>query len=322
MLLADQLGFTDDQRSNIGIVATEAATNALVHGKTAEMLMCPELGRGEARPLWLDLIALDSGVGIANVGQALEDGFSTQGTPGQGLGAIHRLADRTALYTIPDKGTALLTRFLLPAAPELTQPESRHPSFGAVSIPVRGETRCGDNFVTLPGTQRTVYMMVDGLGHGPLASEAAEAAVALTLEHASEAPAEILTLAHAALRSTRGAAMAVAVVDQTAMVVRYAGVGNITGTLTTGLQTRNMVSQNGTLGAVLPRAVQEYTYPFDPGTMLLMFSDGLGSRCGFTGYRGLATRHPELIAGVLYRDFTRRRDDATVLVARLAGERI
>jgi hypothetical protein len=32
-------------------------------------------------------------------------------------------------------------------------------------------------------------------------------------------------------------------------------------------------------------------------------------------------RHPQLMAGVLYRDFTRVRDDATVLVARLEGER-
>lgn len=115
--------------------------------------------------------------------------------------------------------------------------------------------------------------------------------------------------------------MSLVLVDEEKGLVTFAGVGNVNASLTNGTATRSLVPQNGTLGAAMPRTVQEYTYPYTPGTMLLMFSDGLGSRCSFAGYPGLAMRHPQLVAGVLYRDFTRRRDDATLLAARLEGAR-
>jgi hypothetical protein len=55
--------------------------------------------------------------------------------------------------------------------------------------------------------------------------------------------------------------------------------------------------------------------------MLLMYTDGLTSKCGFAGLPGIMMRPPGLIAGLLYRNFSRQRDDATVLVAALKGER-
>jgi len=74
------------------------------------------------------------------------------------------------------------------------------------------------------------------------------------------------------------------------------------------------------MGAVLPR-LQAYTYPIERNSLLIMFSDGLTSKTGISTYAGLNGRHPVLIAGVLYRDFCRKRDDSTVLVARMEEER-
>jgi hypothetical protein len=53
--------------------------------------------------------------------------------------------------------------------------------------------------------------------------------------------------------------------------------------------------------------------------VLVLFSDGLTSRWDFTAYPGLKQRMPLLIAGVLYRDLLRGRDDATVVVAKEGG---
>ena len=121
---------------------------------------------------------------------------------------------------------------------------------------------------------------------------------------------------HLALRPTRGAAVSVADVDLDRRQVVYAGIGNVAGVLVgEDGATRRMVSHNGTVGHVAKR-VQEFTYPFEGVPLIVLCSDGLGTSWRLDTYPGLAIRHPTLIAGVLYRDFNRARDDATVLVAR------
>ena len=64
------------------------------------------------------------------------------------------------------------------------------------------------------------------------------------------------------------------------------------------------------------RKVQEFVLPWNAGAMLIMQSDGLASRWDLEQYPGLIGCHPALIAAVLYRDYTRGRDDVAVLVAR------
>jgi len=309
--LAQALGFDEGRRSDIGIASTEAATNVLLHATRGELLLCPFV---DGDHFWLDIFALDEGPGIRDLGRAMEDGFSSIGTAGQGLGAIARLSDESSLYSSPGKGTVYWCRFQSGSA-------SSAAAVGLVNVPIRGESVCGDNYFLQINSVQSLYMVVDGLGHGPGAAEAADEAVAVVSQSAGEPTSEIITRVHNALKKTRGAAMSVAVVDHDRRIVTYAGVGNISCNLLHGVTSRSLVSQNGTLGAVLPRVPQEYTYPIEPNTILLMFSDGLGSKASLVGYPGLQNRHPALAAGILYRDFSRRRDDATVLVAKMGGAR-
>lgn len=308
MSAALSLGFSEQRRSDVGIVASEAANNICLHAQTGEVLVCSFESENAT---WLDLLALDNGPGISDVSRAFEDGYSTAGTHGQGLGAIQRLSDASSLYSLAHRGSVLWSR--------LGKTRSlRYPHFGVVSVPIHGETACGDSFVALPDASKSLYMMVDGLGHGIHAAEAANEAVSVVRASAGEATTEILTRVHGALKKTRGAAMSLVLVDYERQMAVCSGVGNITTAVMTGTATRNVPSQNGTLGAVLPR-IQEYTYPIEPHSTLMMYSDGLTSKCSLTGYPGLQNRHPQLIAGLLYRDFSRRRDDATVLYAPLGG---
>jgi hypothetical protein len=73
---------------------------------------------------------------------------------------------------------------------------------------------------------------------------------------------------------------------------------------------------NGTVGHSVAK-LQQFSYPWEAGSLLIMHSDGLGTRWHVEQYPGLASRHPALMAGVLFRDFCRRRDDATILVTRI-----
>jgi len=120
---------------------------------------------------------------------------------------------------------------------------------------------------------------------------------------------------HRALMPTRGAAVAIARIDMAAGVIRYVGVGNISGLLVTDAPARHMVSHNGTAGHVAPR-IREFSYEFTGTPMVILHSDGLTSRWDLGAYPGLGLQHPTLVAGVLLRDHRRARDDASVTVAR------
>jgi hypothetical protein len=75
------------------------------------------------------------------------------------------------------------------------------------------------------------------------------------------------------------------------------------------------MSHNGTVGLQV-RKIQEVSYPWPADAVLVMHSDGLQSHWRLGQYPGLAQRDAALIAGVLYRDFTRGRDDVSVVVQR------
>ena len=79
-----------------------------------------------------------------------------------------------------------------------------------------------------------------------------------------------------------------------------------------------MVSHNGTAGHIAAR-IQEFNYPVPAQSIVVLATDGLGTHWDLGTYPGLSQRSPTLIAGVLYRDHSRRRDDVTVVVA---GERM
>ena len=307
MALAGSLDFGEVRCGQLGIVVTEMARNLALHGGGGEMLLTPWR---EGAAAGMDVLALDTGPGIADVAEAMADGFSTGGTPGTGLGALSRLADTLQIYSAPGKGTAVFARVLRSDESLAGEPS---PLVSAINLPIAGESVCGDAWDSHLEQGRSLYLLADGLGHGPVAHEAAEEAVAAFRKHAAKTPKEILQAIHFALAKTRGAAIAIAEILHPRGEVRYAGSGNIASVILGGQQARSLVSMNGTPGHNLG-TVQEFMYPWTPGDLLVMHSDGLGTRWNLKDYPGLRTRHPGLIAGVLFRDFSRKRDDASILV--------
>jgi hypothetical protein len=55
---------------------------------------------------------------------------------------------------------------------------------------------------------------------------------------------------------------------------------------------------------------------WEPTAVAILYTDGLSGRWGPARYPGLLSRHPSLIASVLFRDHARNSDDATIVVAR------
>ena len=310
MAVREGLDETDAYR--VGIVATELATNLLKHGRDGTLL----IRVSDTSPAEIELIALDRGPGIRDVSQALVDGHSTAGSPGTGLGAIRRLSEDFDISSMPGRGTAVLARL---RAGRRSRDRSGPFRVGGVSVPVRGETVCGDAWHTRMYSDGVALLVADGLGHGPAASEASAAAVeAFEREPLGGQTDRALESIHLAIRHTRGAAAAIADLTRGRNVVRYSGVGNISGVVCLDGASRQAVSNNGTLGHQV-RTFREFQYPWEADGLLVMHSDGVSGRWTLDDYPGLRQRDPSLIAAILYRDFARSRDDATVVVAREAA---
>lgn len=303
-------GLDADALGRLAIVLTEAATNIVRHAGRGIVLRALMYGDRSA----IEILALDKGPGIANVARAMGDGFSTAGTAGQGLGGMRRLADVFDIYSQRGTGTAIVARVADgPRDDRRPRAASHDDRSGVVCVPVDGETECGDAWRIVLAPKRVSILLVDGLGHGQGAAEAAAIATSAFTGLASGPPTTALVRLDTAMRGTRGAALSVAVIDEADRRTRFSGVGNVDGRVLSGVRTEHLVPQSGIVGHTMPTP-RCTTGSWPRRARLVMHSDGISAKWQLNAYPGLISAHPALIAGVIYRDFRRDRDDATVLV--------
>ncbi|MFG2791058.1 anti-sigma regulatory factor [Streptomyces sp. NPDC048419] len=102
--VAAELGFGLVQQTKLVTAASELARNTLVHGGGGQAKITP-LESGPRRGL--QLAFADTGPGIADVEQALADGYTSGGGLGMGLGGAKRLMDEFCIDTAPGRGTVV-----------------------------------------------------------------------------------------------------------------------------------------------------------------------------------------------------------------------
>ena len=299
------LGLGEAAAERAALIATEAATNLERHAVSGEILLIPH---PDPQFPALDLVSVDHGPGIENLSTCLEDGFSTAGGAGHGLGSIQRQSDRFDIFSTPGKGTVVVAT--------VGKPRQHGPyQIEGLCSPKPGETRCGDGWKSLALADANVLMVCDGLGHGPKAAKAAEVAVqAFTAVVSTDLETTLYKLDEE-LRPTRGAAIALATLPVTGPSVEFLGVGNISGYLRSGSREQRTVSFEGVIGRGDFR-VRRMSYEVEDPFLAIFATDGLATRWDLSRYRGLVAREPITIAAVLYRDFRRIRDDCTVVVVR------
>jgi len=309
--MAERARIEDAERGRVPLIVTELATNLLLHATGGEILI--RMLPAEAGP-GVEIIALDRGPGITNIQRCMADGYSSGGTGGTGLGAVRRISTDFDIYSQASVGTVVLSRVR-----SINRKLHGPVQFSAINVPAPNETECGDAWHLWMADGRLSAMVVDGLGHGPLAAIAAARALQVIDESAFDSPETYLSAAHLALRSSRGAALAMAQVHLAQGTLSYAGIGNIAGRIIgpTGLS-QSLLSHNGIVG-VESRKPQQFEHVWQNGDLLVMHSDGLSERWKLEDYAGLAHADTAVIAAVIYRDAKRGRDDATILVTRLSA---
>jgi len=321
---------SETDAGRLAIVLTEAATNILKHAGHGELLVRALDGA-------VELIALDGGPGMTDVGAALADGHSTTGTPGTGLGAIRRLSNQFAIYSQPGAGT-VLRALVHKSGGNAAHAAFTGPEIGAVCVPYPGEEVSGDGWQAQADQSGLTLALADGLGHGAEAHVAAVAALDVLRRRAGLAPAALMELSHAALRPTRGAALALVRIDLARRALAFCGTGNISAVAygagrpidnrasaghahrpasaePSARECYQLVSRNGIVGHTM-RGTLEFELTWGENALLILHSDGIGTRWDLAAWPGLANQPAVVIAAVLYRDFARRRDDATVVVVR------
>lgn len=287
-----------DMAGKVAIAASELGNNLIRHAGGGDLLVqCI----GDETHSVVELLAIDRGPGMTDVARCMTDGYSTAGTPGTGLGAVRRLSSEFDIHSMPGEGTVVMARFGKLAGVR----------YGAVNIAIDGEPECGDAWHLVEGPDGIALLVVDGLGHGSFAAEAARACVATFSAAPFLPPQDTMMRANAAMSKTRGGAAAVGIIDGESL--SYAGVGNISGTLVTPGRSQGLVSHNGTLG-LNPRRAQQFEYRVEPHALLVMHSDGVSARWDVKSRPDLLSCHPAIIAATIWRDHGRGRDDATVVV--------
>lgn len=295
-------GIAGVRRGEVELIVTELATNILGHASAPGYLLVNAATAG------FEMLAVDPGGG--STGGTAAWSLPPYRGLGAGLAGVARMSSVFDAYSGP-RGTAVLSR--LGTGPSASSKWCR---WGGVNVPYRDGPSSGDGWaVAMTGHGTVTALIVDGLGHGDLAADAARAALETFTDDPAPDPGEVLRQAHQAMRSTRGGAAGAATIDVRRDTLVWAAVGNVTGRVLLGQGSRHLVTRDGTLGGQveLPR-LHEERYPWAAGAMLVLATDGIRREWDLGSYPGLAGHDPAVVAAVLQRDCGRDTDDSTVVI--------
>jgi hypothetical protein len=192
--------------------------------------------------------------------------------------------------------------------------------WGVAIAPLKGERASGDSYIVRPMNGGVLIAVIDGVGHGDEAADAAQRAVQV-LARAQDA--NVITLVrrcHEVLLDTRGVVMSIAMVDTTQHSMTWLGVGNVAGHVlrsdpNTMPVRETMLTRGGTIGLRLPMLVASVT-ELNRGDVFMLGTDGLAP-----GYASEVRLDGPLqgLADQILLTHARGTDDALVLVGRYLG---
>jgi negative regulator of sigma-B (phosphoserine phosphatase) len=193
--------------------------------------------------------------------------------------------------------------------------------WGVASTPLKGNVESGDTCLVRHFSGGALAAVIDGLGHGREAAEAAREAIATIEERPSESVIFLLQQCHQRLQGApRSVVMTLASFNFEDHSLICAGVGNVDGLLMHAdpravPRHEAVVPHRGLVGGRLP-PLRASSHTVKPGDTLVLATDGI--RQGFdTELR--VDRVPQAIADAILRQYTLGIDDALVLVVRYLG---
>src|SRR5918993_1236699 len=304
-----EMGFTKERTGKLDIIVAELVTNLVNHAGGGHLvvkkIIDPQEGTG------IEFISIDNGPGIENLKRMMQDGVSTKNTLGQGLGAINRLSDFCEIYTQRNWGTVLLSRiFISQPVSDQKMPEL---TISSLVLPKPGEEVTGDGFYARNSKEKLSIFVGDGLGHGPEAAKAVNAAIDEFKRSIENDPVEIIRTLHESVRKTRGLVATVAIFNYKERCWRICGVGNIATRTSNFVSTKSYLSYNGIIGHNMPGTLKNHEVPYENGQTLFLCSDGINTRWDLFKFPGILKYDLSVITASIFKDHTRKNDDSSVV---------
>ena len=192
---------------------------------------------------------MDRGPGF-QLDQCLTDGYSTGGTKGIGQ-ARWRGWHRSSMPTRTAEAR-WCWHSCFPAAHGLCG------ASGSASTPSR-KTACGDVWQLALDGSRCSVLVLDGIGHGESAQQAARAGAEAFGEAPFDAATSVFARMHQAMNGSRGGAAAIAQYDGERQTLAFAGIGNIGASLIGSEGSRGLASHPGIVGVRFARPMCSIT---------------------------------------------------------------
>lgn len=183
--------------------------------------------------------------------------------------------------------------------------------------PYAGETCSGDAMGVWQQGDKWVLTLVDGLGHGPAAAEAAQLAINCIASNLSHGCSDIMTACDSALKHSRGASVSLAIIDHTQSTLEIATVGNVRAVLVTANGSYRFGASRGIVGAGFATLRSEKKL-LSKGDYLALFSDGIDEFVDIARYLSSETALTDALASTILQRWAREDDDAALLLLRFA----
>lgn len=307
--IAEGIGFDANRLAEIEIIISEVASNIIKHTPGGSILV-KHVVKGSLEGI--EIISIDNGPGMSNPLMMLKDGVSTTKTLGQGLGAIKRLSDNFDIYSVPKWGTILLARIF--KNPEADIKSKDIFNISTLMVPKSGEEFCGDGFKFFTRKSTCQVLAFDGLGHGPEAYKASEAAIKSFTQTQNLDPADRLRSMSTSIKNTRGGVGMIFSIDQKKNSLTFCGVGNISARVLTEGKLKSCISYNGIVGHTFPNTINSNTINWAKEEYLIITSDGIISRWDVNALANIMKYDMSIVAASLFKDFARGNDDTLIMI--------
>ena len=314
--LARQLGFDEISSDELAVVASELASNLCKHAGGGEFIVRKFVECGREG---LEIVTRDRGPGIGDIQEALADGYSTVGSLGVGLGVASRIMDGLTIVSPVEagRGARVVARRWLDGEAQAMAPHCEL-EIGVAERPCPQMASNGDACVVLKWSSQVLVAVIDGVGHGPVASRASQLAAQYLRRHAADDMHSLFRGVHKTCVASRGVVMALLHFDCGRRRMHHACVGNIVSRYWGDAERFELPVRRGVLGVNMPARLYISHRSITANDIFAVHSDGVNSSWHWHDVFHKADRSMNDVARQLLIDYQRPGDDATVALVKVS----